>query len=109
MTACSESRATTCSWEARGPTGCGGPGDDRLLVRDTARDRVVCGPGRDTVVGDQRDVAAADCEVVLRKKVPDSAPPGEPEPEPAARAGACRAARHSRGVAGLVQGRDQRR
>jgi hypothetical protein len=60
----------------------GGPGDDRLLVRDTARDRVVCGPGRDTVVGDQRDVAGADCEVVLRKKVPDPAAPAEPEPEP---------------------------
>jgi hypothetical protein len=60
----------------------GGPGDDRLVVRDTARDRAVCGPGRDTVVGDQRDLAAADCEVVLRKNVPDPAPPAEPEPEP---------------------------
>ena len=61
----------------------GGPGNDRLVVRDTARDTVVCGPGRDTVIGDQRDVAAPDCEVVLRKNVAAPQPPiAEPEPEP---------------------------
>lgn len=66
----------------------GGAGNDRLVVRDTERDTVVCGPGRDTVIGDQRDIAKLDCEVVLRKNVaapqpavaPD--PQQEPQPEP---------------------------
>jgi hypothetical protein len=62
----------------------GGPGDDRLVIRDTERDTAVCGPGRDTVVGDQRDIAKSDCEVVLRKTISPPAPPevAEPEPQP---------------------------
>lgn len=60
----------------------GGAGNDRLIVRDTDRDVVRCGPGRDTVIGDQRDVASTDCEVVLRKTTPDPEPADEPQPEP---------------------------
>jgi Ca2+-binding RTX toxin-like protein len=57
----------------------GGPGFDRLQLRDGERDRAVCGPGRDTVVADARDVASSDCETVLRP-----APPVPPPPEPVA-------------------------
>lgn len=46
----------------------GGTGDDRILVRDGARDVVYCGPGRDTVVVDALDSVARDCERVLRPK-----------------------------------------
>jgi hypothetical protein len=70
----------------------GGPGDDRLTDRDGARDVFTCGHGRDTVTGDQLDKAAADCEVVLRKRTqppwspPDppvaDLPPSPPQPSP---------------------------
>jgi Tol biopolymer transport system component len=45
----------------------GGSGDDVLLARDRSRDRLDCGPGRDRVVADRRDVIAHDCERVLRR------------------------------------------
>ena len=57
----------------------GGAGSDRFFVRDHARDRVVCGAGRDRVVGDLQDSVDASCEVVLR---PSPAPP-PPSPAPA--------------------------
>jgi hypothetical protein len=65
----------------------GGAGVDRIQVRDGERDVVSCGAGRDTVVGDQRDFARADCEVVLRKTrgaptPPVAEAPLEPEPAP---------------------------
>ena len=61
----------------------GGAGNDRLVVRDTAKDTVTCGAGRDTVVADQRDVAKKDCESVLRRTVVDpDLPPPPPTPTP---------------------------
>ncbi len=44
-----------------------GAGNDRVLVRDGARDSVICGPGRDVVISDRKDVVAEDCEVVKRR------------------------------------------
>lgn len=44
-----------------------GAGNDRVHVRDGARDSVICGPGRDVVVADRKDVVAEDCEVVRRR------------------------------------------
>lgn len=58
----------------------GGAGRDRLLARDGARDTIRCGPGRDTVVADQTDRIAADCEVV-RRPAP-SPKPGETRDNP---------------------------
>ena len=44
-----------------------GPGDDILFARDGARDRVVCGSGRDDVaIVDRGDVLARGCETVNR-------------------------------------------
>ena len=46
----------------------GGPGSDRISVEaDGARDRVACGPGRDTVTAELRDRVPAACEVVSRQ------------------------------------------
>jgi len=59
----------------------GGAGNDRLEVRDRERDVVDCGPGRDTVVADQRDAIRRGCEVVLRPSTP-VAPPTPPAPAP---------------------------
>ena len=48
----------------------GGSGIDRLDARDTRAadrrkaDRILCGPGRDTVIADRRDSIARDCERV---------------------------------------------
>jgi Tol biopolymer transport system component len=39
-----------------------GTGNDRIAARDGTRDRIVCGPGRDVVVADRRDLVARDCE-----------------------------------------------
>ncbi len=44
----------------------GGDGDDRISARDGAFDVVGCGPGRDSVVADRRDLVGADCELVSR-------------------------------------------
>jgi hypothetical protein len=45
----------------------GGSGNDRILARDGFKDRIACGPGRDTVDADRHDVVARDCEVVRRR------------------------------------------
>jgi Ca2+-binding RTX toxin-like protein len=44
-----------------------GAGNDRINVRDGERDSVICGPGRDVVIADRKDVVAEDCEVVKRR------------------------------------------
>jgi Ca2+-binding RTX toxin-like protein len=45
----------------------GGAGNDRFVVRDGKRDRVDCGPGKDTVSADKRDVLRH-CERVRRSR-----------------------------------------
>ena len=45
----------------------GGPGRDLIRARNGGRDRVDCGPGRDTAILDARDVALR-CEVVRRPR-----------------------------------------
>ena len=45
----------------------GGAGDDSIEARDRAFDVVGCGPGRDAVLADRRDLVAEDCERVLRR------------------------------------------
>ncbi len=52
----------------------GGPGND-TLDGGPGRDVISCGGGRDIVHADARDRVAADCEVVIRPAVIDSAPP----------------------------------
>ena len=44
-----------------------GAGDDLVTSRDGARDRIVCGSGKDTVHADVRDSVARDCERVTRR------------------------------------------
>ena len=44
-----------------------GPGNDRIAARDGTRDTIRCGPGRDTVVADRKDVVARNCETVRRR------------------------------------------
>jgi Ca2+-binding RTX toxin-like protein len=44
----------------------GRDGNDTIRVRDGVRDRVRCGPGRDSVSADRRDGVASDCERVSR-------------------------------------------
>jgi TolB protein len=44
----------------------GGDGDDAIEARDGAFDVVGCGPGRDTVAADRRDLVGVDCERVAR-------------------------------------------
>jgi Tol biopolymer transport system component len=44
----------------------GGDGDDRIEARDGAFDVVGCGPGRDTVLADGRDLVGEDCERTQR-------------------------------------------
>lgn len=58
----------------------GGPGNDRLNSRDGMRDQVTCGPGRDTVIKDARDVVARDCELGTLPPIPG--PPTVPPPTP---------------------------
>ena len=41
-------------------------GNDRFFARDGEFDMVGCGPGRDVVVADGRDLVGVDCEVVRR-------------------------------------------
>jgi Ca2+-binding RTX toxin-like protein len=43
----------------------GGAGNDRISARDGERDRVRCGPGRDTAIVDRGDRVKG-CEVVKR-------------------------------------------
>lgn len=48
----------------------GGAGNDRIVSRErgSQRDRVACGPGRDTVIADRRDVVdPRSCERVVRR------------------------------------------
>jgi hypothetical protein len=44
-----------------------GAGDDAVNTRGGGRDRVRCGPGRDTALVDRRDRVARDCERLLRR------------------------------------------
>jgi RTX calcium-binding nonapeptide repeat (4 copies) len=44
----------------------GGPGKDRILAKDSTRESVDCGPGRDTVVADRKDRLRR-CERVTRR------------------------------------------
>ena len=44
----------------------GGRGADRLFTRDGFRDTVRCGPDRDRVQADERDLVSRDCELVDR-------------------------------------------
>jgi hypothetical protein len=53
----------------------GGAGDDRILSRDGVADRVLCGAGSDTVIGDPLDKVDASCEKV---DVPTVTGGGEP-------------------------------
>ena len=55
----------------------GGSGNDRLLLRDGARDTATCGLGRDTAIADTADRVSTSCESVLRP-----APPLPPQPPP---------------------------
>ncbi len=46
----------------------GGAGNDVINSRDRLqRERVSCGPGRDRVLADRRDLVARDCEIVNRR------------------------------------------
>ena len=51
----------------------GGRGDDRVFAIDGLVDTISCGPGRDVVRADGRDVVARDCEAV-------TFPPARPAP-----------------------------
>jgi Tol biopolymer transport system component len=44
----------------------GGAGDDTIDARNGRFDVIGCGPGRDTVIADPRDLVGADCERVTR-------------------------------------------
>ncbi len=61
----------------------GARGDDHLFARDGERDQISCGPGRDTVVVDKRDVVAADCESVHRATATGDGSPHAPPTTPA--------------------------
>jgi Ca2+-binding RTX toxin-like protein len=45
----------------------GNSGNDRITSRDSSRDRVTCGSGRDSVVADRRDIVSRNCERVRRR------------------------------------------
>ena len=45
----------------------GNSGNDRITSRDSSRDRVNCGRGRDSVVADRRDIVSRNCERVRRR------------------------------------------
>jgi Ca2+-binding RTX toxin-like protein len=53
--------------ESAGDRFFGGSGNDRIDDRDGNRDIIDCGTGRDTVIADQRDKVAGNCERVRRK------------------------------------------
>jgi hypothetical protein len=44
-----------------------GAGNDVIFARDTSRDVVSCGPGKDVVYVDHRDKVGRDCERVIRR------------------------------------------
>jgi len=62
----------------------GGAGDDVLVMRDGRAGTISCGAGTDSVVADEADVVAADCETVSRPLV---APGVTPSPTPTPGAG----------------------
>ena len=45
----------------------GGGGNDRITSRDSRRETVRCGAGRDIVTADRRDRVFSDCERVIRR------------------------------------------
>jgi uncharacterized delta-60 repeat protein len=45
----------------------GGIGNDTISARDSARDTIRCGRGRDVVIADRIDIVARDCERVTRR------------------------------------------
>lgn len=45
----------------------GAEGADRISARDSSTDTISCGPGRDTVTADRRDIVRRDCERVSRR------------------------------------------
>ena len=54
----------------------GGPGDDTLNAYAGGTDTLECGPGTDSVVVDETDMVATDCEQVDRRPAPpDTKPP----------------------------------
>ncbi len=53
--------------ESAGDRFSGGAGNDRIDDRDGNRDIIDCGAGRDSVIADQRDKVARNCERVKRK------------------------------------------
>jgi Ca2+-binding RTX toxin-like protein len=64
----------------------GGPGNDRISSRDTNRDKVSCGTGRDIVIADRYDMVARDCEwVYLSKKGMPKNPPDPKRDRPPVR------------------------
>jgi|GEM_PF-3104366 len=60
----------------------GGPHDDSIDAVDGGPDRVVCGAGTDTVLADEADDVAPDCEHVQRVAAPVEAPAPAPAPKP---------------------------
>jgi hypothetical protein len=58
----------------------GGPGADKFLARDRARDVIACGAGVDQVQADLVERVASDCETVTRPS--RGAPPPPPTPAP---------------------------
>jgi Tol biopolymer transport system component len=44
-----------------------GRGDDTIHARDGKTDHITCGPGRDVVAADRRDLVDQDCERVIRR------------------------------------------
>ena len=46
----------------------GNSGADRITSRDSSRDRVNCGSGRDTVIADRKDKVSRNCERVIRRR-----------------------------------------
>jgi len=72
----------------------GGGGNDYIDARNGAVDKIFCGPGHTTVIAEQFDQVAPDCETVIR--VPAATPgPAPPTPSPAARSLARRLGRGS--------------
>ena len=59
----------------------GGSGRDLVLARDGDIDRILCGPGRDTVRADNDDRVAGDCEVVGRATDPTETPDAPDGPD----------------------------
>ena len=57
----------SASTPAQASTIYAGAGNDVIYTRDGQRDVVDCGPGRDTVYADKKDVIARNCEVVYRR------------------------------------------